>query len=104
MIHESTDSNPDCAPQRDPTRKWSLVALSVATSIDALAVGLSMAFLRIEIWTPSVVIGVVAAAMTLVGMISGRRLGVRFGRKMELVGGMVLIGIGIKIVVEHLLA
>jgi len=61
-----------------------------------LAVGLSMAFLQIEIWTPSLIIGVVAAAMTLVGMISGRRLGVRFGRKMELVGGLVLIGIGIR--------
>ena len=103
MIYESSAADADCAPERDPTRKWSLVALSVATSIDALAVGLSMAFLQIEIWTPSVIIGVVAAAMTLVGMISGRRLGLRFGRRMELVGGLVLIGIGIKIVIEHLM-
>jgi len=103
MIRESFGSDDDCAQRPDPTRKWSLIALSLATSIDALAVGLSMAFLQIEIWTPSVVIGVVAAAMTLVGMVSGRRLGARFGRRMELIGGLILIAIGLKIVVEHLL-
>jgi manganese efflux pump family protein len=103
MIYESFGSDDDCGSRPDPTRKWSLIALSVATSIDALAVGLSMAFLQIEIWTPSVVIGLVAAGMTLIGMVSGRHLGTHFGRKMELVGGLVLIGIGVKIVLEHLM-
>jgi len=61
-----------------------------------------MAFLQIDIWAPSVIIGIVAATMTAVGMVFGRQLGVRFGKRMELIGGLVLIGIGIKIVIEHL--
>jgi putative Mn2+ efflux pump MntP len=102
MIWESLSSDHTAAVVSDPTRKWSLIALSVATSIDALAVGLSMAFLQVDIWTPSVIIGIVAATMTAMGMVFGRQLGVRFGRRMELLGGLILIGIGIKIVVEHL--
>ena len=102
MIWESASSDHTAEAASDPTRKWSLVALSVATSIDALAVGLSMAFLQVEIWTPSVIIGLVAATMTAVGMVFGRQLGIRFGKRMELIGGLVLIGIGIKIVLEHL--
>jgi putative Mn2+ efflux pump MntP len=102
MIWESLSSDHTAKAASDPTRKWSLVALSVATSIDALAVGLSMAFLQIDIWAPSVIIGIVAATMTALGMVFGRQLGVRFGKRMELIGGLVLIGIGIKIVIEHL--
>lgn len=102
MIWESVSPDHTSPAPSDPTRKWSLVLLSVATSIDALAVGLSMAFLRVDIWTPSVIIGLVAATMTAVGMVFGRQLGVRFGKRMELIGGIILIGIGIKIVVEHL--
>ena len=88
----------------DPTRGLSLVALSVATSIDALAVGLTFSALGVRLLVPVVVIGFTAAAMTLVGMLLGARLGRRFGRVMELLGGLVLVGIGVKIVVEHLLA
>ncbi len=88
----------------DPTRKWSLVVLSVATSIDALAVGLSFAMLHVRIWYPSVVIGIVAAALTFVGMRVGSRLGVAFGKRMEIVGGLVLIAIGIRVLAAHLAA
>lgn len=102
MIRESFEADEDCRPQSDPTRKWTLVALSVATSIDALAVGLSMAMIGVDVWAPSAIIGVVALLMTAIGMTFGRKVGVRFGRRMELVGGLVLIGIGVKIVVEHL--
>lgn len=87
---------------RDPTRGASLVILSVATSIDALAVGLSLGLLGVDIWRPSVVIGVVACAMTAFGLHAGKRLGAAFGRNMEILGGVVLIGIGVKILVEHL--
>ncbi|MHC4605574.1 MAG: manganese efflux pump MntP [Planctomycetota bacterium] len=86
----------------DPTRGWSLVILSVATSIDALAVGISLAMLDVRIWYPCAIIGVVAAAMTILGMALGRRLGGRFGKGAELLGGAILIGIGVKILVEHL--
>ena len=91
------------ARRPDPTRGWRLVALSVATSIDALAVGLSFAFLEVRIWYPCVVIGLVTAALTAIGMIFGARLGVRFGRGTEVLGGLVLMAIGLKIVLEHTL-
>ncbi len=88
----------------DPTRRWTLVMLAIATSIDALAVGLSLAMLKVQILYPSVVIGVVAAAMTALGLALGKRLGVQFGKRMELVGGLVLIGIGLRVLISHLLA
>jgi manganese efflux pump family protein len=86
----------------DPTRGLTLVILSVATSVDALAVGLSFAMLNVKIWYPSAIIGVVAAVMTLLGMHVGGRLGRCFGRQMEAMGGIVLIAIGVKILIEHL--
>ncbi len=86
----------------DPTRGMTLLVLSVATSIDALAVGLSLAFLKAPIVHAGVVIGVVCFLMTAAGMIFGRKLGELFGKKAELVGGLVLLGIGIKILRDHL--
>ncbi len=86
----------------DPTRGASLVMLSVATSIDAMAVGLSLVLIGMPILSPSVVIGAVAGNMTLLGLQLGRRVGPLFGRRMEVLGGLVLIGIGLKILFEHL--
>jgi len=102
MIIESRSGDSGAAGPCDPTRGWSLIVLSIATSIDALAVGLTMAFLQVDIWIPCVVIGIVAAGMTALGMLLGARLGERFGKRMALVGGLVLIGIGLKILYEHL--
>ena len=85
----------------DPTRGLSLLMLSIATSIDALAVGLSLAFLKVAILYPSVVIGAVAFAMTWIGMAFGERLGRVFGKKVEIAGGLILLGIGVKILLEH---
>ncbi|MBD3169418.1 MAG: manganese efflux pump [candidate division Zixibacteria bacterium] len=101
MIYESFDSDINLRVTSDPTRKWSLVGLSVATSIDALAVGISYAMLNVKILYPSILIGIVAALMTLAGMFMGRVLSVGFGKKMEIIGGLVLIAIGFKILVEH---
>jgi putative Mn2+ efflux pump MntP len=81
----------------DPTRGWSLVTLSVATSLDALAVGFSMAAIGVSIFLPSVVIGLVAGAMTVFGLSFGRRLGAGCGRWAEVAGGLVLLAIGVKI-------
>lgn len=92
------------AAASDPTRGASLVILSVATSIDAFAVGLSFAFLNVTIWWPAFVIGIVAGVITLSGMLLGSRLGSRLGRHVEVLGGLILIGIGAKILVEHLMA
>jgi putative Mn2+ efflux pump MntP len=88
--------------QVDITRGWSLVSLSVATSIDALAVGLSLAMIEADIIFPSIVIGVVAAGMTLLGLRLGERFSSALGRHMEFAGGVVLILIGVRIVLEHL--
>ena len=101
-IHAALTKDDDEAIREDPTRGLNLLVLSVATSIDALAVGLSFAALQVVIWIPVVVIGVVAAAFTVAGMLLGCRLGQRFGKRMEMAGGLVLIGIGIQIVVKHI--
>jgi putative Mn2+ efflux pump MntP len=102
MIWESFHSEEHRENRGDPTRGWLLLTLSVATSIDALAVGLSLAFLKVSIWTPSVVIGIVAAGMTALGIAFGSRVGARFGSWAERAGGLVLVGIGIRILVSHL--
>lgn len=100
-IYEALWGDEDGPDKSDPTRGWTLVALSVATSIDAFAVGLTFAMLRVAIWYPAAVIGIVTAALTTVGMLLGGRLGSRFGQRMEIAGGLVLIGIGVKILIEH---
>ena len=92
---QSTDQN-------DPTRGLTLITLSVATSIDALAVGLSLAFLEISIWLPAVTIGLVAAGLSVLGVIGGARIGASWGRYAGVFGGCVLIAIGVKILIEHL--
>jgi len=101
MIYEALRSDGTEFVRSDPTRGWSLVVLSIATSIDALAVGLSFAALRVEVWFPAAVIGLTAGAMTLLGTLGGRALGARFGSRMAVIGGVVLIAIGAWIVIEH---
>jgi putative Mn2+ efflux pump MntP len=87
---------------KDPTKGWSLLILSIATSIDALAVGVSLAVLDTKIYYPSAVIGIVCFIITALGMLFGQKLSRLLGKKAVLLGGLVLIGIGIKIVVEHM--
>jgi manganese efflux pump family protein len=87
----------------DPTRGLSLIVLSVATSIDALAVGLSLALLQVTILYPAAVIGVITAGLTVCGMLLGSRVGQHFGLRVRVLGGVILIGIGLKILVEHTL-
>ncbi len=87
----------------DPSKGITLFILSIATSIDAFAVGLSLALLNVSIWYPAVIIGVITATLSAIGVVSGNSLGMKLGKKMEIVGGIVLILLGIKIVFEHLL-
>jgi len=87
---------------KDPTSGWSLVLLSIATSIDALAVGLSLGVMGSTILVPVLIIGVVASGFTVLGMILGRKIGYRWGHRVEILGGAILVGIGIKILMEHL--
>ncbi|MDT8421609.1 MAG: manganese efflux pump MntP family protein [Desulfuromonadales bacterium] len=97
--------HPDCEDHStsDPTRGWSLISLSIATSIDALAVGLTLSMLGVSIWTPALVIGLTAGILTLAGMFLGRKLGQTWGGRVEILGGLILIGIGLKILLEHTL-
>jgi manganese efflux pump family protein len=90
--------------ERDISKGLTLITLSVATSIDALAVGLSFAFMRVNIWTAIGTIGLVAFLVTGLGFMVGKKVGGLIGKRAELVGGLVLIGIGLKILIEHLLS
>ena len=89
--------------RNDPTVGMSLIALSVATSIDALAVGFSFAFANVEIFFSALVVGVVAAGLTAVGMLTGSRSHRLLHFRAELLGGFVLIVIGVRIIVSHVL-
>jgi len=102
MIWDAFKKDDGKIAQADPTKGISLIILSIATSIDALAVGLSLAFLNITILYPSIVIGIVAAIMTIIGILFGKGLGRIGGKKVGILGGLILIGIGIKILIEHL--
>ncbi len=88
---------------KDPTRGWTLITLSVATSLDALAVGVSMALLNVSVWTPSLVIGLVTASLCTLGILFGSKLGSRWSHWAEILGGAALVCIGLKILLDHLL-
>lgn len=101
MIYESTKL--DAAEKRsDPLNIYVLIVLSIATSIDALAVGLSLSVLRVPIISPAVVIGLVTFSVCLAGVYIGDRIGHFFEKRIELAGGLILIGIGVKILFEHM--
>lgn len=87
----------------DPSRGWNMVMLSIATSIDALAVGFSLAVINVDIWYPTILIGVITGGLSLLGVLLGNRIGVKFGKQVELAGGIMLILIGIRIVLVHLM-
>lgn len=103
MIYEGWprkgESEPCCI---DPADTRTLVGLSLATSIDALAVGISFAFLNMTMIAPTIVIAGVTFAFSLVGVYIGRQFGRRIHNFAEVVGGVILIGIGVKILLEHL--
>ena len=85
----------------DPLNLVVLLGLAIATSIDALAVGISFAFLHISIISPALIIGVITFVLSLAGVFIGNRIGDRLGSKMEVLGGIILIGMGIKILLSH---
>ena len=88
----------------DPTRGWSLIGLSMATSLDALAVGVSLGLIGLSIWVPAAIIGIVALVLTYVGTHIGRRVGSTLGPWAERTGGAVLIAIGGRILIRQLIA
>ena len=88
--------------QIDPSRGWTLVLLSIAVSIDALAVGFSLGIIGVTIWVPAAVIGIVTGLVSWLGLRLGNKLGEKFGKRMEIAGGIILILLGIRILMMHL--
>ncbi len=101
MVYESFKLKED-EEKFDPTNLKTLIFLSVATSIDALAVGVSLSLLSGSIYLAVSIIGVVTFALCFIGVLVGDFIGHFFEEKIEALGGLILIGIGIKILLEHL--
>jgi len=87
----------------DPSRGWTLVLLSIAVSVDALAVGLSLGLVSVAVIYPALFIGITTGLLSLVGLRLGVTAGRRLGRPVELIGGLVLIAIGVRILLQHLM-
>jgi putative Mn2+ efflux pump MntP len=105
MLFEASKKKEETGGQgKDIRSLFCLLLLSLATSIDALAVGLSFCFLGQDIWVPAILISVITFAVCLTGFEFGRRIGVLFEKRAEILGGLILIGIGVKILLEHLVA
>jgi len=103
MIWESFRKRDGQRKNSDITRGFLLLVLSVATSIDALAIGLSFAFLEVNILPACITIGVIAFVVTVTGFLLGKKAGGWLGKRAEVVGGLILIGIGLRILLEHIL-
>ena len=103
MLRSAFKGEPAAADTKDPTKGMTMVMLSVATSIDALAVGLSLSMINVSIWTPALIIGIVAGAFTTAGMHLGKAIGnmAQLSRWAEMTGGIVLLAIGVNILREH---
>ncbi len=102
MIVESRSMKNGCE-DRDCRDFPTLLLFSIATSFDALAVGVSFGILKMHILLPVTIIGVVTFLLCLIGVYAGNRIGHIFENKLGLAGGMVLIGIGLKILLTHLI-
>jgi putative Mn2+ efflux pump MntP len=103
MIYESLHlSEEEKAGRPDQTRGRPLLLLAVATSIDLLAVGLSLGVVEVPVLVPALIIGLVCFVVTLAGAKLGPVVGRVLGKRAELAGGLVLIGIGVRILVQHL--
>lgn len=96
------DSGP--TPEPNPFGFRVLLVLAIATSIDALAVGVTLPMLNAPLVLSLVTIGVTTAITSALGVLVGRRFGAAFGSRLDIVGGLVLIGLGTKILIEHLSA
>jgi putative Mn2+ efflux pump MntP len=102
MVWESfRKENDDC--KTDITKPGTLLTLSIATSVDALAVGLTFAFLEVNIAVAAGVIGITAFLVSVLGFVLGKKAGTALGKRAELIGGLILIAIGLRILISHLI-
>jgi putative Mn2+ efflux pump MntP len=104
MIYEALRDGPSCDPSIDASRLSMLLVLAIATSIDALAVGLGFSVLSVSITVPVIAIGVITAAISFAGVYLGRFCGLALQTRAQVVGGLILLGIGTRILAAHLMA
>jgi putative Mn2+ efflux pump MntP len=81
---------------------WSVILIALGLAMDALAVGLSLSLADVAVWYPSVLIGLITGAMCVLALVLGNRLRTVFSRWAEAIGGVVLIGIGLRLLLTHL--
>ena len=86
----------------NPLNIWVMITMAIATSIDALAVGISFSIINVSIIITAIIIGSVTYIASMLGILFGKKTGSYYGKKMEIIGGLILIGIGIKILIQHL--
>ena len=103
MIKESFEKEECCSSADSDFSFRVMLAMAIATSIDALAIGVSFAFLRVNIWTAVLCIGLVTGAFSAAGVYVGSIFGRKYKSKSEFVGGAILIAMGLKILLEHTL-
>ena len=101
MIYESFKL--ESAEKEGKLNSYVLLVLAIVTSIDALAVGISFAFLKIAIITPVIVIGIITFLLSFIGVFIGNKIGPFFENKVEFLGGLILVAIGVRILIEHLI-
>lgn len=101
-IEAIRDKDEDEEEKTDVLKIGELTVMAIATSIDALAVGITFAFLKVNILLSVLLIGVTTFALSLVGVLIGNKFGAKYKSKAELVGGIILVLIGVKILLEHL--
>jgi putative Mn2+ efflux pump MntP len=104
MIWDGWHPRDDAPRALDPFGARALAPLALATSIDALAVGLTLSLLGAPLVVSVTIIGVTTAVLSALGVRLGRRVGAAFGSRLDVLGGVILIGVGTKILVEHLAA
>ena len=102
MLYNGLSTGHEESLASDPTRGLTLVLLSLATSIDALAIGLSLSMLEVTIWYPAAMIGIITALLSTLAIMIGKKVGTQVGKRMEMVGGLILLLIGTRILLSHL--
>ena len=102
MIIEVAKGGDDKKHASDPFGTKNLFVMAVATSIDALAVGISFALAGVQIWFSSAIIGCVTFTISAIGVLIGKKVGSIFEKSAGILAGIILIGIGVKILIEHM--
>ena len=102
MLYESLSKNNDSNNNFQISNFYVLITLGISTSIDALVVGIAFGVLNVAIYTPALIIGIITFIFSAIGVIIGKKVGGKLGSKFEIIGGIVLILLGTKILIEHL--